>query len=123
MSLSVQSGEFVAMMGPSGSGKSTLANIIGGLDRPDHGDVVVDGENLAGMRDNELSRFRNEKVGFVFQAFNLKGDNTALENVMLPLVFARMRPSERKARASLQYRQRSLYMPWDSGTFQRQRIN
>jgi putative ABC transport system ATP-binding protein len=100
VSLAVESGEFVAMMGPSGSGKSTLANIIGGLDRPDQGDVVVDGENLAGMRDNELSRFRNQKVGFVFQAFNLKGDNTALENVMLPLVFARMRPSERKARAS-----------------------
>ena len=100
VNLAVQSGEFVAMMGPSGSGKSTLANIIGGLDRPDHGDVVVDGEDLAGMTDNDLSRFRNAKVGFVFQAFNLKGDNTALENVMLPLVFARLRRSERRARAT-----------------------
>jgi ABC-type lipoprotein export system ATPase subunit len=100
VNLSVQSGEFVAMMGPSGSGKSTLANIIGGLDRPDHGEVVVDGQNLAGMSDNKLSQFRNEKVGFVFQAFNLKGDNTALENVMLPLVFSRMRPKDRKARAT-----------------------
>src|SRR5436853_3129154 len=87
-------------MGPSGSGKSTLANVIGGLDRPNAGDVTVDGEHLARMSDAALSRFRNEKVGFVFQAFNLKGDSTALENVMLPLVFARMRPPERKARAT-----------------------
>ena len=87
-------------MGPSGAGKSTLANIVGGLDRPDNGDVIVDGERLSALSDNQLSEFRNRKVGFVFQAFNLKGDNTALENVMLPLVFARMRPKERKARAA-----------------------
>jgi putative ABC transport system ATP-binding protein len=96
----VNRGEFVAIMGPSGSGKSTLANIVGGLDRPDHGSVVVDGEHLAKMNDAELSHFRNQKIGFIFQAFNLKGDATALENVMLPLVFARMRSSDRKARAT-----------------------
>ncbi len=100
VNFSVDRGEFVAIMGPSGSGKSTLANIIGGLDRPDQGTVVVDGEHLAKMGDAELSRFRNKKIGFIFQAFNLKGDATALENVMLPLVFARMRPAERKARAT-----------------------
>jgi len=100
VTLSIGTGEFVAVMGPSGSGKSTLANIIGGLDRANEGEVVVDGDPLARMSDAELSRFRNEKVGFVFQAFNLKADSTALENVMLPLVFARMRPNERKARAA-----------------------
>lgn len=100
VNFSVGRGEFVAIMGPSGSGKSTLANIIGGLDRPDEGTVVVDGQPLASMSDAELSLFRNQKIGFVFQAFNLKADATALENVMLPLVFARMRSGERKARAA-----------------------
>jgi len=100
ISLSIAAGDFVAIMGPSGSGKSTLANVIGGLDRPDAGEVTVAGENLARMGDAALSRFRNEKVGFVFQAFNLKADSTTLENVMLPMVFARMRPGDRKARAA-----------------------
>jgi len=100
VSLAIAPGEFVAIMGPSGSGKSTLANIIGGLDRPTQGSVIVDGEDLSTMNDVALSSFRNRKVGFVFQAFNLKGDATALENVMLPLVFARLRPAERKARAA-----------------------
>jgi len=100
VSLSIETGDFIAIMGPSGSGKSTLANIIGGLDRPTLGSVVVDGENLAEMNDASLSRFRNEKIGFVFQAFNLKGDSTALENVMLPLVFGRTRAADRKARAA-----------------------
>ncbi|HEX9529546.1 MAG TPA: ABC transporter ATP-binding protein [Acidimicrobiales bacterium] len=98
--LAIAEGDFVAIMGPSGSGKSTLANIIGGLDRLDAGEVLVAGENLARMGDGALSRFRNEKVGFIFQAFNLKADGTALENVMLPMVFARVRPAERKARAA-----------------------
>ena len=98
--LTINPGDFVAVMGPSGSGKSTLANIIGGLDRPTAGSVLVDGQDLAGLGDRALSRFRNEKVGFVFQSFNLKSDSTALENVMLPLIFARMRPKERRARAT-----------------------
>ena len=100
VSLTIESGDFIAIMGPSGSGKSTLANIIGGLDRPTRGSVMVDGENLAELKDADLSRFRNKKIGFVFQAFNLKGDSTALENVMLPLVFGRTRAAERKARAA-----------------------
>jgi putative ABC transport system ATP-binding protein len=99
VNLSIGAGDFVAMTGPSGSGKSTLANIIGGLDRPDAGQVRVDGENLAAMNDAELSRYRNKRVGFVFQAFNLKGDSTALENVMLPLVFGRVPKRDRRERA------------------------
>ncbi|MCU1372271.1 MAG: transporter ATPase [Ilumatobacteraceae bacterium] len=98
--LSIDAGDFVAVTGPSGSGKSTLANVIGGLDRPTHGQVVVAGEDLAGMGDGALSRFRIDRIGFVFQSFNLKADGTALENVMLPLVFARVRPKERRARAA-----------------------
>ncbi len=99
VSCTVQSGEFVAITGPSGSGKSTLANIIGGLDKPTSGTVVVDGQDLSHVRDRQLSDYRNRHIGFVFQSFNLQGTQTALENVMLPLLFARMKPGERKARA------------------------
>lgn len=99
VSLEIQAGQFVAIIGPSGSGKSTLANIIGGLDRPTEGSVLVDGRDLAHVGDKALSDYRNSHIGFVFQSFNLQGTQTALENVMLPLVFARMKPKERKARA------------------------
>jgi len=99
VSFSVNAGEFVAITGPSGSGKSTLANIIGGLDKPNSGTISVDGNDLSHTRDNKLSDYRNEHIGFVFQSFNLQGNNTALENVMLPLVFARMKNKERKVRA------------------------
>jgi putative ABC transport system ATP-binding protein len=99
VSFSVQPGDFVAITGPSGSGKSTLANIIGGLDKPSGGSVLVDGDDLAHVRDGKLSEYRNSHIGFVFQSFNLQGTQTAVENVMLPLIFARMKPKERKARA------------------------
>jgi putative ABC transport system ATP-binding protein len=97
--LSIANGDFVAISGPSGSGKSTLANIIGGLDKPTSGTVTVNGQDLSHLKDPELSGFRNKTIGFVFQSFNLKGDSTALENVILPLIFAGMSPKERKARA------------------------
>lgn len=100
VSLAISSGEFVAITGPSGSGKTTLANIVGGLDRPTGGSVIVDGNDLSHVRDNKLSAYRNKYIGFVFQSFNLQGTQTALENVMLPLVFARLRPKVRKARAT-----------------------
>lgn len=96
---SIQAGEFVAITGPSGSGKSTLANIIGGLDRPTSGSVIVDGSDLSHVCDRALSDYRNHHIGFVFQSFNLQGNQTALENVMLPLVFARMKSKDRKLRA------------------------
>jgi len=99
VSVTINQGEFVAITGPSGSGKSTLANIIGGLDKPTAGTVVVDGQDLSHVHDKQLSDYRNKHIGFVFQSFNLQGTQTALENVMLPLVFARSKPAERKARA------------------------
>jgi len=99
VNFSVNEGEFLAITGPSGSGKSTLANIIGGLDHPNSGTVTVDGSDLSHTRDSKLSEYRNAHIGFVFQSFNLQGNNTALENVMLPLVFARMKNKDRKVRA------------------------
>lgn len=100
VSLKVDDGDFIAIMGPSGSGKSTLANIIGGLDVPDEGDVYVDDQCLADASDKILSHYRNKMVGFIFQNFNLQPNYTALENVMVPLMFARMKLSDRKKRAS-----------------------
>ncbi len=100
VNMNVQPGEFVAIVGPSGSGKSTLANIIGGLDRPTSGDVHIDGQDLSHVRDRRLSDYRNKHIGFVFQSFNLQPTNTALENVMLPMVFARISSKERKQRAA-----------------------
>lgn len=99
LDVSIKKGEFIAIVGPSGSGKSTLANVIGGLDIPDNGGVLVDGENIARIHDKQLSQYRNKKVGFIFQNFNLQSNYTALENVALPLVFGKMSPKKRKLRA------------------------
>ncbi len=99
VTLTIPDGEFVAVVGPSGSGKSTLLHVIGGLDMPTSGSVVVDGQDLGQARDRQLALFRNRRVGFVFQTFNLQPTYTALENVALPLVFARVPPKERQVRA------------------------
>lgn len=93
--LSVAEGEFIALVGPSGSGKSTLLHIIGGLDTPSSGRVIVDGNDLSQASDSQLSLYRNQNVGFVFQTFNLHPTYNALENVALPLIFARMPRSQR----------------------------
>jgi len=90
INLEISQGEFVSIVGPSGSGKSTLLHIIGGLDSPTRGIIVVDGQDLSKASDKELSSYRNKKVGFVFQTFNLQPTYNALENVALPLVFARV---------------------------------
>ncbi|MFA7382575.1 MAG: ABC transporter ATP-binding protein [Desulfurivibrionaceae bacterium] len=88
VNLEVKQGEFVAIMAPSGMGKSTMMNIIGCLDRPTAGEYLLDGIEVAGMNDDDLSRTRNKKIGFVFQSFNLLPMTTALANVELPLIYS-----------------------------------
>ena len=88
VSLKIHKGEYVAIMGPSGSGKSTLMNLVGALDVPTRGDLLVNGLNLSRQSSDQLANFRNHTVGFVFQQFNLLARTTALENVKLPLLYA-----------------------------------
>jgi putative ABC transport system ATP-binding protein len=85
VTLGIERGEMVSIVGPSGSGKSTLLNLVGGLDRPSTGEVRVDGEALAGLSDDQLTRVRRDKIGFIFQFFNLLPTLSCLENVGLPL--------------------------------------
>jgi putative ABC transport system ATP-binding protein len=99
VSLTINKGEFVALMGPSGSGKSTLMNILGCLDTPTKGEYILNGINASHMSDNELAEVRNSEIGFVFQTFNLLPRNSALDNVALPLVYAGVSKEDRLARA------------------------
>jgi putative ABC transport system ATP-binding protein len=99
VSLTINKGEFVALMGPSGSGKSTLMNILGCLDTPSKGEYILNGINVSHMTENDLAEVRNTEIGFVFQTFNLLPRNTALENVALPLVYAGVGREQRLDRA------------------------
>ena len=99
VSLHVRPHEFVAICGPSGSGKTTLMNVMGCLDLPDAGTYILDGVNIAGCNDRELSRIRSEKIGFVFQQFNLLDQMSALENVELPRIYQKVGERERRERA------------------------
>lgn len=101
VSFTINSGEFVAIMGPSGSGKSTLMHILGCLDTPTAGIYTLDGKDVSALSDDELAEVRNEKIGFVFQAFNLLSRSTVMRNVMLPLVYAGVPSHERESRAAL----------------------
>src|SRR5688572_16038883 len=92
VSVSFEPGDFAAIMGPSGSGKSTLMHILAGLDRPTSGDVVIDGVSLEGLDDGKLTELRRDRVGFVFQAFNLLPVLNAEENILLPLEIAGRKP-------------------------------
>ena len=92
MDLTIEKGKFTAIIGTSGSGKTTLLNMIGGLDVPDEGEVIVDGVNLAGLREKELAVFRRSKVGFVYQNFNLVSTLTVRENILFPLSLAGSTP-------------------------------
>jgi putative ABC transport system ATP-binding protein len=97
--LEIERGEMVSIVGPSGSGKSTMLNLIGGLDRPTSGEVRVDGESLTGLSDDRLTRLRREKIGFIFQFFNLLPSLTGLENVALPLHLKGLRRKDAEKRA------------------------
>jgi putative ABC transport system ATP-binding protein len=99
ITMKIEDGEFIAIMGPSGSGKSTLLYLIGCLDRPTKGEVVIDGVETSELSDDELTRLRREKLGFVFQQYNLISTLTALENVELPMIFRGVPKNERKRKA------------------------
>ena len=98
LSLSIEEGEFIALMGPSGSGKTTLLNLIGGIDQPTSGDIVVAGTNIARLRGAELARWRSHTIGFIFQLYNLMPVLTAFQNVELPLLLTRLSRAERRRR-------------------------
>ena len=99
VSLTINAGEFVAIVGPSGSGKSTLLNLIGGIDKPDTGDVFVDDVHVSVLDENRLAKWRGEKIGIVFQFFQLLPTLSALENVMLPMELRNSFADERRERA------------------------
>lgn len=101
ITFTINDGEFVAIMGPSGSGKSTLMHILGALDIPTSGKYFLDGIDVSTMTDDELADVRKNKIGFVFQSFNLLSRTTVLRNVMLPLVYAGVEPEEREKRAKI----------------------
>jgi putative ABC transport system ATP-binding protein len=98
--LAIEQGEYVAIMGASGSGKSTLMNIIGCLDRPTGGHYVLEGRNLTSFGNEDLAYIRNQRIGFVFQQFNLLSRSTALENVMLPMIYANVPKQKRRQQAT-----------------------
>jgi putative ABC transport system ATP-binding protein len=127
VSVSIDRGEYAAIMGPSGSGKSTLMNLIGCLDTPSKGTYLLNGKEASKMNDNELARIRNEEIGFVFQTFNLLPRATALHNVELPLVYAGVPSRERQERAKMalekvELTSRMLHRPNELSGGQRQRV-
>ncbi len=127
IALTVDRGEYVAIMGPSGSGKSTLMNIIGCLDRATHGRYRLEGTDVSQLDDNALAEIRLRKLGFVFQGFNLLGRANALDNVALPLFYAGVSPRERRARAmnvlaTLGLADRARHKPAELSGGQQQRV-
>jgi putative ABC transport system ATP-binding protein len=124
----IQEGEFVAVMGPSGSGKSTLMNMIGALDKPSSGEVEIGEEKISGFTEDELAVLRSEKIGFVFQQFNLIPSMNATENVALPMLFRGISKNERTQRAEelldrVGLGDRKDFMPSELSGGQRQRVS
>jgi len=127
VTLDIYKNEYVALMGPSGSGKSTLMNVLGCLDSPSSGEYILNNKSVAQMLDDELAEIRNKEIGFVFQSFNLLPRSTALENVMLPLVYAGFSKDARLKRAKEVMEQvglgeRMLHKPNELSGGQRQRV-
>jgi putative ABC transport system ATP-binding protein len=127
VSIQIERGEYVAIMGPSGSGKSTLMNLIGCLDTPSKGSYLLNGKEVASMNDDELAGIRNGEIGFVFQTFNLLPRATALHNVELPLVYAGMPSKDRQMRArealgKVELLDRASHRPNELSGGQRQRV-
>lgn len=126
INLEVEHGEFVSIVGESGSGKSTLMNIIGALDRPTEGEYRLQGKNIGEAKDRELSSIRNQEIGFVFQTYNLIPRATALENVELPMLYGKMKKTERRERARellelVGMKERMLHKPEELSGGQKQR--
>lgn len=127
ITLQIEQGEFVAIMGPSGSGKSTLMNILGCLDTPTAGSYYLDGKPVENLTPDELAEIRNQKIGFVFQGFNLLSRTTALENVELPMVYSNTPTHERLERAQKALKdvgleERMNHMPNQLSGGQQQRV-
>lgn len=125
--LSVDKGEFVAIMGPSGSGKTTLMNVIGLLDRPTYGNYTLDGRYVARLRSNQQAKLRRDRIGFVFQSYNLLPRLNVLDNVALPLAYKGMTPVRRQKRASdilelVGMREREYFFPRQLSGGQAQRV-
>jgi putative ABC transport system ATP-binding protein len=127
VSIEIEKGEFLAIVGPSGSGKSTLMNMIGCLDRPQSGKYLLDGKDIGRMNDNQLAIIRNEKIGFIFQNFNLLTKLTTLENVELPLLYGGVPTKERREKALESLRKvglsdRAGHLPTQLSGGQQQRV-
>ena len=127
ISLEVEEGEFVSIVGPSGSGKSTLMNIIGALDRPTSGSYFLDGINVEEASDSELSEIRNQKIGFVFQTYNLIAKTNAIRNIELPMLYAGVDRVERRKNAErllelVEMTDRAKHLPEELSGGQKQRV-